>query len=121
MSLSSQSMTPLCKFDINPQTKPSQAIPDKTTVSYMVSISLTNVPLPLPSMKAWAQTLDPSSKSGIRFLADPHAKFTNALDLAFDGTAIFGQPRSKRYALVIEDGKVKSAHVEEDNTGMSGK
>ncbi|KAL1310840.1 hypothetical protein AAFC00_001075 [Neodothiora populina] len=70
-------------------------------------------------MKAWGQSLDPSSASGIRFLADPKAEFTNALDLAFDGTAIFGQPRSKRYALVVEDGKVKEAHVEPDNTGMS--
>lgn len=70
-------------------------------------------------MKAWAKTLDPEEKSGIRFLADPHAEFTKALDLDFDGTAIFGQPRSKRYALVIEDGKVKEAHVEPDNTGTN--
>lgn len=71
-------------------------------------------------MKAWAASLDADKKSGIRFLADPHASFTKALDLAFDGTAIFGQPRSKRYALVIEDGKVKEAHVEPDNTGVNG-
>lgn len=70
-------------------------------------------------MKAWGTTLDPSQKSGIRFLADPKGEFTTALDLAFDATAIFGQPRSKRYALVVEDGKVKEAHVEPDNTGMS--
>lgn len=56
----------------------------------------------------------------IRFLADPHAAFTQALDVQFDGTAIFGQPRSKRYALVVEDGKVKEAHVEPDNTGVNG-
>jgi peroxiredoxin len=41
-------------------------------------------------------------------------------DLAFDGTAIFGGPRSKRYALEIEDGKVKAIHVEPDNTGLNG-
>lgn len=70
-------------------------------------------------MKAWAQTLDPSSKSGIRFLADPLLNLTKALDLDFDGTPVFGGPRSKRYALVIEDGKVKEAHVEADNTGMN--
>ena len=57
----------------------------------------------------------------IRFLGDPHATFTNALDLAFDATAIFGQPRSKRYALVVDDGKVVEAHVESDNTGVNGK
>ncbi|MCJ1362258.1 Peroxiredoxin-5, mitochondrial [Acarospora aff. strigata] len=69
-------------------------------------------------MKAWRLALDPSGNSGIRFLADPTAKFTEALDLAFDGAAIFGGNRSKRYALVIEDGKVKESHVEPDNTGV---
>lgn len=56
----------------------------------------------------------------IRYLADPGLNFTKALDLAFDGKAIFGGDRSKRYALVVEDGKVKSAHVEPDNTGVNG-
>ncbi|KAK1072509.1 hypothetical protein LTR12_009888 [Friedmanniomyces endolithicus] len=69
-------------------------------------------------MGAFAKSLDADNKSGIRFLADPHAAFTKALDLEFDGTAIFGQPRSKRYALVVEDGKVKKVHVEPDNTGV---
>ncbi|KAI9052419.1 hypothetical protein LZ554_003765 [Drepanopeziza brunnea f. sp. 'monogermtubi'] len=68
--------------------------------------------------KAWADSLDPTGSSGIRFLGDPTAKFTEALDLAFDGAAIFGGPRSKRYALEIEDGKVKAMHVEPDNTGL---
>lgn len=72
-------------------------------------------------MKAWATTLDPTSASKIRFLADPHAHFTSALDLTFDSKSIFGNERSKRYALVIEDGKVKEAHVEPDNTGVDGK
>lgn len=70
-------------------------------------------------MKAWAQTLDPGAKSGIRFLADPLLKLTKALELDFDkATPVFGGPRSKRYALVIEDGKVKEVHVEADNTGL---
>ena len=55
------------------------------------------------SMKAWQESLDPDKKSGvglrkvpsdppnaneiqIRFLGDPLAEFTNALDLAFDAT-----------------------------------
>jgi len=70
-------------------------------------------------MNAWKQTLDPASKSGIRFLADPTCAFTKALDLDFDAPAVFGGPRGKRYALVIEDGVVKEAHVESDNTGMN--
>ena len=56
----------------------------------------------------------------IRFLADPTGEFTRALDLAFNGGAVFGGDRSKRYALVIENGKVKQVHVEPDNTGVDG-
>ncbi|KAI8938946.1 hypothetical protein NX059_004798 [Plenodomus lindquistii] len=70
-------------------------------------------------MKAWAKSLDPSGSSGIRFLGDPSASFTRALDLSFDGASVFGGDRSKRYALVIEDGAVKEAHVEPDNTGLN--
>ena len=56
----------------------------------------------------------------IRFLGDPSGQFTKHLDLTFESSAIFGNDRSKRYALVVEDGKVKSAHVEPDNTGVNG-
>ncbi|KAJ5949444.1 hypothetical protein N7454_001028 [Penicillium verhagenii] len=69
--------------------------------------------------KAWAESLDPSGKSGIRFLGDPTAKFNEALDLTFDSTSIFGNIRSKRYALLVEDGKVKEAFVEPDNAGLN--
>jgi len=55
--------------------------------------------------------------SQFRFLGDPSAGFTNALDLGFDGSAIFGGIRSKRYALVVKDGRVAEAFVEPDNTG----
>jgi hypothetical protein len=54
-------------------------------------------------------------------LADPTGKFAEAMDLAFDGTTIFGNTRSKRYALLIENGKVKETFVEPDNTGVNGK
>jgi 2-Cys peroxiredoxin 5 len=89
-------------------------------------------------MGAWGESLDPEKKSGVRvsqstlpppfltrnsqlrFLADPHAEFSKKLDLMFDSAAVFGQDRSKRYAIVTEDGKVKSVHVEPDNTGING-
>lgn len=57
----------------------------------------------------------------VRFLGDPSVAFTKELDLSFDGASIFGGDRSKRYALVIENGAVKEAHVEPDNTGVNGK
>lgn len=64
-------------------------------------------------MKAWGSTLDPNGGSKIRFLADPSGAFSSALELDFDATAAFGNRRSKRYALVMKDGKVASVHVEE--------
>ncbi|KAK5687706.1 hypothetical protein LTS10_001846 [Elasticomyces elasticus] len=64
-------------------------------------------------MGQWGKSLDPEGKSGTRM--QPSRR---ALELDFDGTAIFGQPRSKRYALVVDEGKVKSVHVEPDNTGV---
>ena len=33
---------------------------------------------------------------------------------------MFGQDRSKRYVLTVEDGKVKDVFVEPDNTGVNG-
>jgi hypothetical protein len=56
----------------------------------------------------------------IRFLGDPSGEFTKALDLSFESSAIFGNDRSKRYVLLVEDGKVKEAFVEPDNTGLDG-
>ena len=58
------------------------------------------------------------TQSQFRFIADPQGKFTKELDLAFDGTAIFGNERSKRYALLIDGGKVVQKFVEPDNTGI---
>ena len=78
------------------------------------------IPLPSPRHAIRLPT-DSVFKIQIRFLGDPSGQFTKDLDLSFDSAAVFGQDRSKRYALVIEDGKVKSAHVEPDNTGVKGK
>lgn len=70
-------------------------------------------------MSAWGESLDPSGTQGIRFVADPSGEFTKALDLDFDATKIFGNHRSKRYALVVQNGKVKSTHIEPDGTGTN--
>lgn len=71
-------------------------------------------------MKAWAKSLDPEAASGIRFLADPHGEFTRAMEMLWDGRAIFGNERSKRYAIKVEDGRVGEVFVEPDNTGVDG-
>ena len=57
----------------------------------------------------------------IRFIADPIGEFTKALDLSWDGgVAVFGGPRSQRYALKVEDGKVTKTFIEPDATGANG-
>lgn len=68
-------------------------------------------------MNAWGKSLDKDGSSGIRFLGDPAGKFTRALDLEFEAAAFLGTNRSKRYAIVVEGGKVKSINVEPDNIG----
>ena len=53
-------------------------------------------------------------------MGDPAGAFTKELDLTLDAAHIFGNPRSKRYALVVEDGKVKSVHVEAEPGTVDG-
>uniref|UniRef100_A0A0B7B6P2 Peroxiredoxin-5 n=1 Tax=Arion vulgaris TaxID=1028688 RepID=A0A0B7B6P2_9EUPU len=68
-------------------------------------------------MAAWGKSLDPSGS--IQFLADTTGAFARALDLTVDLTAVLGNVRSKRYALVVENGKIKGINVEPDGTGLT--
>ncbi|KAH8597832.1 Redoxin [Bisporella sp. PMI_857] len=70
-------------------------------------------------MNAWGKALDADKSSGIRFLGDVKGEFTKALHVDFDSTAIFGNRRSKRYAIVVEGGKVKSVNIEPDSVGLT--
>ncbi|KAJ3659119.1 hypothetical protein Zmor_010825 [Zophobas morio] len=67
-------------------------------------------------MSAWAKDQNTSGK--VRLLADPAAAFTKALDLTVD-IAPLGGVRSKRYSMVVENGKITSLQVEPDGTGLS--
>lgn len=67
-------------------------------------------------MGAWGK--DQNTTGKVRMLADPAAKFTQALDLATDIPPL-GGVRSKRYSMVVENGKVTSLQVEPDGTGLS--
>ncbi|KAJ6790192.1 hypothetical protein PWT90_07898 [Aphanocladium album] len=68
-------------------------------------------------MKAWAENLDPAGQTPLRWIADPTAAFTKALDMGFDGAAaVLGNTRSQRFALKVENGKVTKVHLEADAT-----
>lgn len=70
-------------------------------------------------MNAWGgKLLGNIDGDQISFLADPQGEFVSALDLKFDATKVFGNERSKRYALLVEDGKVTETFVEPDNTSV---
>merc|ERR1712142_550529 len=68
-------------------------------------------------MAAWGKSLDPQSK--ISFLADTCGAFTKELDLALDLSAVLGNVRCKRFALVAENGVVSGVNVEPDGTGLT--
>ncbi|XP_047327070.1 peroxiredoxin-2B [Impatiens glandulifera] len=61
-------------------------------------------------MKAWAKTY-PENKD-VKFLSDGSGTYTHALGLELDLTEKGLGVRSRRYALLVEDLKVKSANIE---------
>jgi peroxiredoxin len=63
-------------------------------------------------MKAWGEATG-AAAAGISLLADAEGAFTKALGLDFSAPAVGLIGRSKRYALLAEDGVVKVLHLEE--------
>jgi glutaredoxin/glutathione-dependent peroxiredoxin len=63
-------------------------------------------------MKAWGETTG-AANAGINMLADGTGAFTAALNMAFDAPPAGLMARSKRYALLAENGVVKVLHLEE--------
>jgi peroxiredoxin len=62
-------------------------------------------------MDAWKKATDTDGK--IEFLADGSAAFANAIGLSVDlGPRGLGT-RSQRYAMVVEDGVVKTLNIED--------
>ncbi|MFV0491657.1 MAG: peroxiredoxin [Pseudorhodobacter sp.] len=63
-------------------------------------------------MRAWGEATG-AAAAGIAMMADGTGAFTKALDLAFDAPPAGLMGRSKRYAMLVEDGVVKVLHLEE--------
>lgn len=62
-------------------------------------------------MQLWGETSG-ATEAGITMLADGDASFTKAIGLAFDKPEVGFFDRSKRYAMVVEDGVVTHLHLE---------
>ena len=62
-------------------------------------------------MDAWSKAS--GAKGTITFLADGNGDFAKAVGLELDGAPIGFGIRSKRYAMLLDDGVVKKLHVED--------
>jgi peroxiredoxin len=61
-------------------------------------------------MGAWGQNQKAQGK--VRLVADGNAEFTKAMGLTMDGSGFGMGTRSQRYAMIVDDGKVKELMVE---------
>ncbi len=64
-------------------------------------------------MGAWGESTG-ATEAGITMLGDPAAEFTKAVGMDFTAPPAGLFDRSKRYALMAEDGVVKVLHAEEN-------
>jgi len=62
-------------------------------------------------MDAWKKASGAEGK--IDFLADGNGEFAKAIDMAFDGSGAGLGTRSKRFAMLVEDGAVKAVSIED--------
>jgi cytochrome c peroxidase len=63
-------------------------------------------------MKAWGEATG-ATEAGLTMLADPESAFTKAIGMDFDAPPAGLIARSKRYAMLVEDGKVTILQEEE--------
>ena len=66
-------------------------------------------------LKAWSEASG-AAEAGITMLGDPDAVLTKALGMEFTAPPIGLYNRSNRYALLLEDGVIKVANVDEPAT-----
>ena len=55
----------------------------------------------------------------VRMLADTCGEFVKATDLTIDLSAVLGSVRSKRFSMLVEDGKAAKVNIEPDGTGLT--
>lgn len=68
-------------------------------------------------MQAWAQS-QKTDGSMITMLADSRGELTGALGAELRAPAVLGNPRCKRFAMVVKDGEIASIHEDaEDGDG----
>ncbi len=64
-------------------------------------------------MSAWGESTG-ATAAGLTMLSDAASEFTKALGMDFDAPPVGLIARSKRYAMLVEDGKVVALNLEEN-------
>ncbi len=64
-------------------------------------------------MEAWGEATG-AHAAGLSLLGDAECNFTQAIGMRFDAPPAGLVARSKRYAMIVENGVVKTLHVEEN-------
>ncbi len=63
-------------------------------------------------MQAWGEATG-ATAAGLVMLADPQSSFTTAIGMNFDAPPAGLLARSKRYAMLVEDGTVSALNIEQ--------
>ncbi|MEX0350993.1 MAG: peroxiredoxin [Paracoccaceae bacterium] len=104
--------TPTCSSAHVPSFIRTKAGFDEKGVDEIICVSV-NDPF---VMSAWGEATG-ATEAGLTMLADAECAFTDAIGMRFDAPPAGLIARSKRYAMLVEDGKVVALHVE-DNPGV---
>jgi len=64
-------------------------------------------------MKAWGKQQETEGK--VTMLADAGCQLTKALDMELDAADKLGNVRSKRYAMIVDDGKITKIGMDDDS------
>jgi len=65
-------------------------------------------------MEAWQRS---EKAEGIHFVADAFGEFTDAMGMAVENREAFLGKRSRRYSMLVEDGRIKKMFIEPDEPG----
>ncbi|MDK3016644.1 peroxiredoxin [Pseudodonghicola flavimaris] len=101
--------TPTCHMAHVPSFIRTKAEFDAKGVDEIICVSV-NDPF---VMKAWGEATG-ATEAGITMLADAESAFTTAIGMNFDAPPAGLMARSKRYAMLVEDGKITQLNAEEN-------
>lgn len=101
--------TPTCHSAHVPSFIRTKAQFDEKGVDEIICVSV-NDPF---VMHAWGEATGAAS-AGLTMLADAQSEFTSAIGMQFDAPPVGLMARSKRYAMLVEDGKVTALNLEEN-------